>query len=442
MPYVESQETTQNQSQEVARKMYEIADRSASMGRSAFYDTYIRAGTEFAQENYHKGQQLLEQPGNWNDELRYVATQANGLENQRTGREPLSFQESQATLNRNAEELGSLGDHSDRRDALEIQSTILQMNQPGQEGMQGIEKTLKYVEGLLQTRATSQRNLTPEIKQSWDERRAIRDALFMEKQARAERTSTGQRAREQEMQGRSSTTSSLEKLYSLAGVPEDVPSRQELLRRVGNMSEQEMHFLTGELRTIGTQFSRTGDKRNLDASLRNLVTKKFTKEAVVARNQKNNQNELNNIRAKLNERGNKNSAREAVDQILNAPYIEEGRRDNRKDQETQQKNTAAILDAFRMLYPDGDRFLQRLKNLKKEYENLMTQAMKANPDKDAFVHSTIADKQILQALTDREKKILLNTINTRLLLVSGSVTGWPSEERVMGDLLGYLRSKL
>mgnify|MGYP001610516541 FL=1 len=149
--------------QAISSKLFEIAERNSEQNQSAVYN---QAGVEFAQGNLHKGQQLLEQPGSWNDELRLVATQANQQESQRTGTNPLSFQESQAILNRSAEELGSVGDQGDRRDALEIQGIVLQMNKPGQEGMQGIEKTLKYVEGLLQTRATSQRKLTPEIKQS------------------------------------------------------------------------------------------------------------------------------------------------------------------------------------------------------------------------------------------------------------------------------------
>lgn len=301
MPQVESQEITQNQSQEAAKKMYEIADKNASMGQSALYDTYNRVGTEFAQANYHKGQQLLEKTGAWSDELRDAATRANRLEIQKADGKSMSFQEAQTVLNRNTKELASLGDARDKRDAAETQTMVAGMSRPGEQGIKEIEKTLGYIEGLLQTRATSQRQMTPEIKQKWNEHRAVRDAVFAEKQARMENNTVAQRASDQRAQEQTSIVRFLENLYSQAGIGENVPSRQEMLSRASAMSEEELHFLNAELKKVGTQFNRSSDQKALDASLTDLATKKFTKDTIIKRNRESDETEARNIRAKLTE---------------------------------------------------------------------------------------------------------------------------------------------
>jgi len=288
-----------NKSEIVSSKMYSVAEKVGAQ-RPDLHQTFSRAANEFSTESYDKGQRILEEKGAWSDEVRGVASEANQVAREKVGAKPLSFDDARSAISGYAKNLAESGTLDDRKGAAMIESIVAGMNRPGQTGIDGIEEVLKYVEGVLQTKSTSERQVTPQMKKEWDEQRAVRDALLAEKQKRMDKMKQAQRVNEGSANDQNRTSQTLEALYASAGIPEETPSRQQLLQRVKNMSPEELHFFSGELNNIQKKFNETGNLKDLDASLFELTTKKYTKEEIHKRQGQKDEEELKRVRNFLN----------------------------------------------------------------------------------------------------------------------------------------------
>ncbi len=171
----------QNRGEQIASKMFDISDRAE---RPKDQEILAGAAREFGNENYDKGQRILEEHNSWQDNIRGVVVEANSVEQEKRGIIPLSFGEAKGTINRWGEQLIDSGDKINRKIGLEIGDIALGADRPGTEGL---DDALKYVEGTLFTRVSENPKINPEIKKDLEEKRAVRDALFLEKQRRIER---------------------------------------------------------------------------------------------------------------------------------------------------------------------------------------------------------------------------------------------------------------
>jgi len=175
---MESPETgssEQHKNEEIALKMQGVLDR---VKQPQNHKALSEAGYDFANEKYDAGQGVLEKNGFWHDAVREVAVEANQAERDKKGLYPISFTESKNRMNEDAKLMSEKGEKKWEEDIILIESIVLDIDKPG---IDGIDKALKYVEGAL--RATAQIT-TSEGKKIRDERRAVRDALFAEKQRR------------------------------------------------------------------------------------------------------------------------------------------------------------------------------------------------------------------------------------------------------------------
>lgn len=294
---IKTPETPQfNKAERISSRMYDAADE-IGVEQPELHQTFSQAANEFATENYDKGQRVLEKKGTWNDKVRGAASEANQASREKNGAKPLTFDEAKDAINGYAKRLAESGELEDKKDAALIESIVSGMNRPGMDGM---DEALEYIEGVLQTKSNLEQHMHPQMKKDWEEQRAVRDALFAEKQKRMEKLKQTQRAGEGLSNDRNRTSETMEELYTTAGVPEDTPSRQGLLRRVKSMSPEEMHFLNAELGNIARKFKEAGDPKDLDAALFDLTTKEFTKEEVHERQKKKDTEDLDRVRNVLN----------------------------------------------------------------------------------------------------------------------------------------------
>lgn len=310
--------------------MYDMADKVDGAKQPKLYETLTGAGREFANGNYDKGQRLLENNGFWNDEVRGVASEANQAGREQAGAGVFGFNEAKAAINGYAKNLESLGTQQDVRGAMEIDSMLRGMDRPGQAGIDGIDDSLKYIEGLLQTKTHLEQQMTPAMKKQWEEQRAVRDALVAEKGKRTEQMKQVQQGGERLTGDRNSARRVLENLYNNAGVPEETSSRQELARRVGRMSAEELYFLNAELRKIAGEFGRTQDQKSLDGLLMDLSSKSFKPEDARKRQKEKDERELEQIRAQLNP--------EKAAPAANKTPEQEGRSENSKYEKVTEEN--------------------------------------------------------------------------------------------------------
>jgi len=182
MELLEKSLSEKNRGEQIASKMYDVLDK---VKQPQNHEALSSAANEFADGTFDKGQRILEENGFWHDTIREVVVEANQVERDKKGNTPLSFSEAKRTINGYAKLLAESNTREDKKSALIIESIVLSTDRPG---IEGVDEALKYIEGVLQTKAKSERNLTPEIKKEWDEQRAVRDALFAEKQRRIEKT--------------------------------------------------------------------------------------------------------------------------------------------------------------------------------------------------------------------------------------------------------------
>ena len=171
----------QNKGEQIASRMFDVSDRAE---RPKDQEALAGAAREFGSENYDKGQRILEEYSFWEDGVRSVAVEANQAEQERKGIAPLSFGKARDTITGWAEQLIKSGDKKDVKSGIEVGSLALGADRPGTEGL---EDALKYVEGVLYTRASNNPRPNAEVKKSWEENRAVRDAIFLEKQKRTEK---------------------------------------------------------------------------------------------------------------------------------------------------------------------------------------------------------------------------------------------------------------
>ncbi len=94
-------------------------------------------------------------------------------------------------------------------------------------------------------------------------------------------------------------TAGLENLYDNVGIPQETPSRQELLKRAGSMQGEELEVFGNELIRITAEYNRTQDQKALDAALSDLATRKFTKAEVVDKRKQATQSKLEAVRKSL-----------------------------------------------------------------------------------------------------------------------------------------------
>ena len=208
----------------------------------------------------------------------------------------LAFWIPRVALDRYAQGLSEIGDE---RGALSVDEIIRGMDRPGQTGLEGIDEALKYIEGVLQTKVNLEKQLTPEMRNQWKEQRAVRDALYSEKQKRIEELRAAEVLQAQSKIVRGSATRDLDNLYARVDVPEDTPSRQEILKKVGKMSPEELRILGIAIRKAGEEFNMTGDKDLLDATLFEFAHRDFTKEDLAERNEVKRQKDIGRLRRSL-----------------------------------------------------------------------------------------------------------------------------------------------
>lgn len=176
-PEIESSE--QNKNEQIASQMQAVLEKvEKPQNRKALGE----AGYEFANARYDAGQQVLERNGFWHDSVRGIAVEANSADREKKGGIPMTFVEAKGAINGYAKSLADLGTKEDKRDAFGIESIVRGTERPG---VEGIDDALKYIEGVLKSKASLKKAI-PEVKQQWDEQRAVRDALFAEKQRRVE----------------------------------------------------------------------------------------------------------------------------------------------------------------------------------------------------------------------------------------------------------------
>ena len=189
-PEAEQQKNETERAEEIATTFYDMSEKIDPSTAPQTYEMFNEVGREMAQGNYDRGQRILEAGVAWDDNLRSAAVEMNQLEQERKGAEPLSFEDAQNTISRYSEQLEELGTNEDLKAALEVQKIAAGTGKSREAGIEGIDQALTYVEGLLQTKAEfeskSPRQLTAENLGDWEEKRAIRDALYREKQKRIE----------------------------------------------------------------------------------------------------------------------------------------------------------------------------------------------------------------------------------------------------------------
>ena len=169
----------QYKNEEIALKMQVVLDK---VKQPQNHETLSSAGYNFANEKYDAGQIILEKNGFWHDAVREVAVEANQAEREKNGGTPLSFAEAKDTINRYAKLMSESGGKKWEKEALLIKSVVSGADRPG---VEGVNKALEYIEGVLRMKTIISQP-SSEIKKEWEEQRAVRDALFAEKQRRIE----------------------------------------------------------------------------------------------------------------------------------------------------------------------------------------------------------------------------------------------------------------
>ncbi|MDP3985487.1 MAG: hypothetical protein Q8P82_01870 [bacterium] len=272
---------------------------------------FLSVGREAAQGNYSGAQRILEGGVRWNDDLRDAAVEMNELDQERRGEKPLSFEEAQETLGGYARDFEKIskepgGKQSDIENAMAIDNIVADMFEPGTES---IDAALRYIESALKSKSAVADTIlksegplgkqAPEFIKDWQEKRAIRDALYQEKQKRAEQIRQTQGNREGLAKGREATAIMLEQAFTQAGISEDAASRQEFLAKAGAMSAEELRFLDSALNKAAREAMRSGDPKLLEGLLLDLSTKSFRRKDVEAKQKKEDQKGVDEIKREI-----------------------------------------------------------------------------------------------------------------------------------------------
>lgn len=447
MPAIERNQPTEAQRTETAaNQFFDMAEKTNPYMESEKQkrETFENAGRETAQGNYDTAQRVLEGKTDWDNSIRGVASEINQLEQERVGSEPMSFDQAIDTISGYSESLQELGTSEDLKSALEVQKIAAGMVKSGKEGLEAVDEALQYIEGTLKTGTESQRFLKPEHRKELEEKRAIRDALYREKQKRAEQLKSSQQGEDELTKGRVATGRNLENMYAQANVPEYTPSRQEFLTKLTRMSEEELHFLDSELEKAMREFGRTRDSKLLDGRLANLSTESFKLQDVEARQKQVDKERITEIRDELgleeeqeNEPEQEPQETSPLQKFNENPDIFFDRYPDVDSGYSNKIGARAIMDAFTSLYPDPQERTKRLEEIIDTFDAIKEESAKNRPDIEEFGHGAFAKKQILKQLPNAERQEIEEIIKKEVNVKAGFGFKLGSDF-VLGDFIDFL----
>lgn len=302
----------------IANRFYDMANKAraeeAQYPQEERFKEEMFSGVrrETLQGNFHGAQRLLERSGIWNDDLRGAVSEVNRLDQEKRGAKPMSLEDVQKTIGEYARDFEKMSEEKGERQAntegaMALDNIASDISEPG---IEEVDNALKYIEGALASTNHIADNilksvsLPPEDKaaflKDWQDKRAIRDALFQEKQKRVEQMKQSQRDTEELTKERGATATRLERAFTQAGIPEDAASRKEFLGRAGTMSAEELHFLDSALNKAAREAMRSGDPKRLEGLLMDLGTKSFKRKDVEVRQSAEDQRKIEETRRSLN----------------------------------------------------------------------------------------------------------------------------------------------
>lgn len=298
-----AQPTETQRAETAANRFSDMAEKGPGAKNPKMREIFQNVGDETRSGNFDKAQRLLEGGATWDDNLRGAASEVNRLDQEKRRAKPMSFGDAQKMTDVYALRHEAQATRYDEGSATRTAHLehVTSLRGASRSGVEGIDDTLQYIEQGLKdmAEAASKGPLTREELQDWQEKRAIRDALYQEKQKRVEQMKQSQRGTEELTKGRESTTRGLGKLYADAGVPEGTASRQEFFGRVSAMSPEELHFLDSALNRAAREAMRSGDPKMLEGLLGDLSTKSFKRKDVEVRQNAEDQRKIEEIRRKM-----------------------------------------------------------------------------------------------------------------------------------------------
>lgn len=451
------------------------------------------AGRETAQGNFSGAQHILESGAQiWDDNLRGAASEVNRLDQEKRGEKPMSLADAQKAMSGYARGFEEAkvpgGPEPDPKGAAAIDSIVGGTSRPG---IEGIDEALKYIESTLQSKANvadfTKKGTEKEFVKDLQEKRAIRDALYEEKQKRVEQMKQSQRGTEELTKGRGSTTRGLEKLYADAGVPEDTASRQEFFGRVGAMSPEELHFLDSALNKAAREAMRSGDPKMLEGLLGDLSTKSFKRKDVEARQKVEDQKKIEEIRRKMGlpeQQTAKSSgmteeeiekSRKRIEEMMpsRGPQRMEGAAEPRppaKEMPKQERETenpfeklfgskeitdaldspkdtrgytaeqgvAAMTEVFKGLYQNPKQFAARVETLLGQFRSAVEVSKRNKPTVSEEGHRNIANKEVIKGLSQSESKAIDKFLDANYQKMGGKFHRMISTEMPFSDFISFL----
>tara|TARA_Y100000310_G_scaffold115238_2_gene113789 strand:+ start:2902 stop:4335 length:1434 start_codon:yes stop_codon:yes gene_type:complete len=451
----------------VANKFFDMAEKGPGTEDQKTYEMFSGAGRETAQGNYTQAQHILESGVDWNDDLRASASEINQLDQERAGAKPMTIEDVQNTISKYARDFEKMskekgGKTSDLEASMDLDNISSDISESGPEG---IDNALDYLEGTLKSKANIASSIPPEDRaaflKDWQEKRAMRDALFQEKQKRIEQQKQSQQATEEIDKGRTSASRNLENLYAQAGVPEETPSRQEFLTKVSRMSPDELHFLDNALKKTAAEFGRTRDPKQLDARLADLVSKSFKPEDVTKRQKAEDQRKIEEIRRSLNLPEQQSiepastremSGQEQVESEVKNPfqtlaespdtYRDRLQYEEKPNTYNSRKAVGTVIEVFRDLYPDKKQLVNRMEDLFGQYTAVRDKSRAKKPEKEESSHESFAINQITRQLSDTEREALKKAITEKINITQRTSAGEAqhkfTQEAVFGDFIRFL----
>ena len=456
-----------------ANKFFDMAEKGPGAKDPKANEMFSAVGRETAQGNYDMGQRILESGAKWDDDLRGAASEINQIDRERTGAKPMTIEDVQNTIGGYARDFEKMskekgGRQSDLESSMALDNIVSDISEPG---LEGIDNALDYLEGTLKSKGNTadsilkSTTLTPEDKaaflKDWQEKRAMRDTLFQEKQKRVEQQKQSKQATEEVSKGRTSASQNLENLYAQAGVPEETPSRQEFLTKVSRMSPDELHFLDAALKKTAAEFGRTRDPKLLDGRLMDLVSKSFKTEDVAKRQKAEDQRKIEEIRKSLNlpeqqpdesapsketpqEKQFESKVENPFQALANSPetYLDRLKDEGGPNTYSPKKAIGAVIEVLQKLYPNKEKFTGRIEELFGQYTATRDKNRKDKPDADESSHENYATNQTTKQLSNSERtaleKIIEDKINFSQRTHAGESKMRFTKEYVMGSFIQFL----
>lgn len=466
---LEKQTDTQR-AEATANKFFNMADETNPPLKSEQekYEMFSSAGNEIAQGNYDKAQRTLEMSAQWDDSIRGAASEVNQLDQERIGAKPLSFTEAQKAMRNNARNFEKIsketgGRQQDLESAMEIDNMVSDTSEAGTEA---IDNMLKYIEdtlknkneiadSILKSDVTTREDKANFLK-DWQEKRAMRDSFYKEKQKRTEQIKQSEQVTEELKKGQEFTSRNLENLYAQANVPEDTPSRKELLVKIQRMSPEELYFLDTDLKKTAVEFGRTQDSKMLDGRLMELSSKSFKPKDVIDRQKSDDEKKIEEIRAKFRSNGStksKSSGQEVSEQkekrdnpyekLFNSSEITNELNSPDITTYRPEKGVAGVVEVLKQLYPDSKRFAARVESLLSDYKFAAEESKRKNPDKDEFAQDAFARKLFVKKMPLPERQALEKFLDENSEKVGGGKKGGVraiyTPEYVFSDFFDFVK---